>query len=77
MVGATNEVPEDEVGAAFYDRFLVRCQLEPVSAAGFAELLHLTFHFVWGAVEEQLGEYTRRPALRRDHDAAAVVGEAR
>ncbi len=41
VVGATNEVPDDEVGAAFYDRFLVRCRLEPVSVPGFAELLRL------------------------------------
>jgi len=41
VVGATNEVPDDEVGAAFYDRFLVRCQLEPVSGPGFSELLSL------------------------------------
>jgi MoxR-like ATPase len=41
VVGATNEVPDDEVGAAFYDRFLVRCRVDSVSEAGFAELLRL------------------------------------
>ncbi|HSD61765.1 MAG TPA: AAA family ATPase, partial [Burkholderiales bacterium] len=41
VVGATNEVPDDEVGAAFYDRFLVRCRVDAVSDAGFAELLRL------------------------------------
>jgi MoxR-like ATPase len=29
-IGATNEVPEDEVGEAFFDRFLVRL---PISAS--------------------------------------------
>jgi MoxR-like ATPase len=39
VVGATNDVPEDEVGEAFFDRFLVRLPVAPVSAAGFGELL--------------------------------------
>jgi MoxR-like ATPase len=38
-VGATNEVPEDEVGEAFFDRFLVRLPVAPVSADGFGALL--------------------------------------
>jgi MoxR-like ATPase len=38
-IGATNEVPADEVGEAFFDRFLVRIPVEPVSAEGFAQLL--------------------------------------
>ncbi|MBI5923636.1 MAG: AAA family ATPase [Betaproteobacteria bacterium] len=39
VVGATNEVPEDEVGEAFLDRFLVRLPVNTVSAAGFAAML--------------------------------------
>jgi MoxR-like ATPase len=39
VVGATNDVPEDEVAEAFFDRFLVRLPVAPVSAAGFGELL--------------------------------------
>ena len=39
VVGATNEVPADEVGGAFFDRFLLRVPVAPVSAAGFAALL--------------------------------------
>src|SRR5512143_4027846 len=35
VVGATNDVPEDEIVAAFYDRFLVRMELGPVSTAAF------------------------------------------
>jgi MoxR-like ATPase len=41
VIGASNEVPEDEVVAAFYDRFLVRISLGPVSPAGFAQLIRL------------------------------------
>ncbi|GAB4174167.1 MAG: hypothetical protein OHK0026_00700 [Rhodocyclaceae bacterium] len=43
VIGASNEVPEDEVTAAFYDRFLLRCQLRPVSRAGFDALVRLPF----------------------------------
>jgi len=39
VIGATNEVPADEVGEAFFDRFLLRVPVLPVSASGFAELL--------------------------------------
>jgi MoxR-like ATPase len=38
-IGATNEVPEDEVGEAFFDRFLVRLPIAAVSAEGFGALL--------------------------------------
>ncbi|MBL8481250.1 MAG: AAA family ATPase, partial [Rhodocyclaceae bacterium] len=41
VVGATNLVPEDEVGDAFFDRFLLRLIIEPVSHAAFASLLEL------------------------------------
>lgn len=39
VVGATNAVPEDEVGEAFFDRFLVRVPVTPVSGEGFRALL--------------------------------------
>lgn len=39
VIGATNEVPEDEVGEGFFDRFLVRVPVVPVSTAGFGALL--------------------------------------
>ncbi len=38
-VGATNEVPDDEVGEAFFDRFLVRLPVAAVSTEGFGALL--------------------------------------
>ena len=41
VIGATNEVPADEVGEAFFDRFLMRLPVEPVSTGGFRELLEL------------------------------------
>ncbi|MCZ4305248.1 AAA family ATPase [Zoogloeaceae bacterium G21618-S1] len=39
VVGATNVVPDDEVAEAFFDRFLMRLPVEPVSAGQFAQLL--------------------------------------
>lgn len=41
VVGASNEVPADEALLAFYDRFLVRVPVQPVSDAAFAALLTL------------------------------------
>lgn len=38
-IGATNAVPEDEVGDAFFDRFLLRVPVMAVSDGGFDELL--------------------------------------
>ncbi len=46
-VGATNEVPEDEVADAFFDRFLVRLPLAAVSAAGFGALLEVGLDCGW------------------------------
>jgi MoxR-like ATPase len=40
-IGATNEVPEDEVADAFFDRFLVRVPVAAVSAASFGALLQV------------------------------------
>jgi len=39
VIGATNAVPEDEVGEAFFDRFLLRLPIVPVSDQGFGALL--------------------------------------
>ncbi|MBU1236055.1 MAG: AAA family ATPase [Gammaproteobacteria bacterium] len=41
VIGATNEVPEDEIAEAFFDRFLLRLPVAPVSGAGFGRLLEL------------------------------------
>lgn len=42
VIGATNEVPDDEVAEAFFDRFLMRLRVSPVSAGGFRQLLDLS-----------------------------------
>lgn len=42
VVGASNEVPSDEALLAFYDRFLLRVPVAPVSDAAFADLLQLS-----------------------------------
>lgn len=39
LIGATNEIPDDEALRAFLDRFLVRCFVEPVGDEAFAALL--------------------------------------
>lgn len=41
LIGASNEIPTAEELLALYDRFLIRYRVEPVSAAGFGELLAL------------------------------------
>ena len=44
VIGATNEVPAGEVAEAFFDRFLMRLPVAPVSADGFRELMALEAH---------------------------------
>jgi MoxR-like ATPase len=41
VIGASNELPEGEELHALYDRFLLRCQVPPVTSAGFEALLEL------------------------------------
>jgi MoxR-like ATPase len=47
VLGATNQVPEDEVADAFFDRFLLRLPIAPVSAEGFATLLAVDSTHAW------------------------------
>jgi MoxR-like ATPase len=47
VLGATNEVPEDEVADAFFDRFLLRLPVAAVSDQGFASLLSLDKGQAW------------------------------
>lgn len=49
VVGAANEVPEDAVSDAFFDRFLVRLPVQAVSDAGFAALLQNGTASAWTA----------------------------
>ncbi|MBE0626093.1 MAG: AAA family ATPase [Burkholderiales bacterium] len=70
-VGATNEVPEDEVGEAFFDRFLVRLPVAAVSAASFGALLLVGSGREWAPPAPGLAlDENDRSALARD--AAAV-----
>ncbi len=41
VIGASNEVPLEEALMAFYDRFLIRVPVGPVSDAAFSQLLEL------------------------------------
>ena len=41
VIAASNGVPVEDFLAAFYDRFLLRCEVRPVSEAGFGALLNL------------------------------------
>ncbi len=56
VVGATNAVPDDEVAEAFFDRFLMRLPVEPVSADRFAQLLASPADTEMSAFTERLSE---------------------
>jgi MoxR-like ATPase len=59
VIGATNAVPEDEVGDAFFDRFLVRLPVGPVTETGFTTLLALAPEDAMPTVDT-LGESDRQ-----------------
>lgn len=69
VLGATNEVPEDEIADAFFDRFLVRLPVQPVSAEGFAALLEHGSASAWSPPAS--------PLALRTHDLAAWAHAAR
>ncbi len=64
VIGATNEVPADEVAEAFFDRFLLRLPVTPVSEAGFAALLEREAAEV-GDLPEALDEVDRADLAER------------
>jgi len=67
VIGATNEVPAGEVAEAFFDRFLLRLPVAPVSADGFRELMSL----------DACAELPTAGALdRADRDAIARAARA-
>jgi MoxR-like ATPase len=74
VVGASNEVPADEALLAFYDRFLVRVPVAPVSDAAFDALLTLP------ARDDTLRaaplDAAQRDAVRRAADAVALGADA-
>lgn len=81
VIGATNTVPDDEVGEAFFDRFLLRLQVEPVSARGFAHLLRLRAPADTpcpGLDEAELRHLqAAAAAVALGEDALALLGELR
>jgi MoxR-like ATPase len=54
VLGATNEVPEDEVADAFFDRFLLRLPVAAVSQEGFAALLQVAKGQAWAVPADAL-----------------------
>ena len=70
-VGATNEVPEDEVADAFFDRFLLRLPVTAVSAANFGALLEVGPGCDWTAPPPGLA--LDKKDLAELADAAAAV----
>jgi len=67
-IGATNDVPEDEVGEAFFDRFLVRLPVAAVSDENFGALLDAGRGRDWQAPGPEL-------SLDADY-LAGLAGEA-
>ena len=84
-IGATNEVPEDEVGDAFFDRFLVRLPIAPVSPDGFGTLLDVAQADAWEPPadglrldEAAIGALGRQAAqVALPQDVVAVMAELR
>jgi MoxR-like ATPase len=82
VIGATNSVPDDEVGEAFLDRFLVRLPVGPVSEAGFAQLLALPEDIRPPAFEPldeaaRLGLVRAAAAVALPPEVAAILAELR
>jgi MoxR-like ATPase len=67
VIGATNDVPAGEVAEAFFDRFLVRLPVEPVSPAGFRALL---------AIESAAPLRLEGALSARERDAIALAAHA-
>lgn len=70
VLAASNEVPEDEAIAAFHDRFLLRCDVQPIGAARFPELLALPDDIAITVPDACRFDHAELDALRR---AAAAV----
>jgi MoxR-like ATPase len=82
VIGATNEVPADEVAEAFFDRFLVRLPVAPVSADGFRQLLDVgadvalpPFAALDASDRQRIREAAQRVAL--SDETAALLLELR
>lgn len=68
VIGASNEGPADDALRAFFDRFLLRVPVQPVSDAGFATLLALP-------PQESPSRHSTLPALT-DAERAALTKAA-
>lgn len=68
VVGATNQVPEDEVAEAFFDRFLLRLSVGPVSADGFRSLLQAD-----AATGAALPDEAAPPVIAEAHQLSAAA----
>jgi len=75
-VGATNEIPEDEVGEAFLDRFLVRLPVNTVSAAGFTALLEAGAVRAWTPPPAELALTQDDLATLAQHAARVTIPPA-
>jgi MoxR-like ATPase len=77
VIGASNEVPGDEALLAFYDRFLLRVPVVPVSDAAFGELLALPAaalpELAPLAADERRAVIAARDALPLADDAVAAL----
>ncbi len=74
VVGASNEVPDDEALLAFYDRFLLRVPVLPVSDAAFHALL--TLPTAAAAVPAQPITGAERAAVLVARDAVPLADDA-
>ena len=74
VVGASNEVPDDEALLAFYDRFLLRVPVVPVSDAAFDALL--TLPTAAAAVPAQPITSAERAAILVARDAIPLADDA-
>jgi MoxR-like ATPase len=84
LVGASNEVPQDESLQAFYDRFLLRVPVQPVDDAHFATLLQMrpaqAAASASGATlgaEERADLQARATKVCLDDESLALLGAAR
>jgi len=75
-VGATNDVPEDEVADAFFDRFLLRLPVAAVSAASFGALLQVGPGSDWAPPPPDLALDQNDLALIANEAAAVDVSAA-
>jgi MoxR-like ATPase len=73
VIGASNEVPADEALLAFFDRFLLRVPVRPVSDAAFGALLELAPADAPVAAPLTAGE---RLAVRAARDGVALGADA-